>query len=279
MADPIGSSPPVRGTRRARAARSRERRFIPACAGNTRIPSASVPIPSVHPRLCGEHDVDLLALGANHGSSPPVRGTLDIPQRLQEQSRFIPACAGNTSIANRYSAVESVHPRLCGEHSGSPHMSATICGSSPPVRGTPRSAANTHGKTRFIPACAGNTSVRSRRPPQRPVHPRLCGEHERTPSRSVAPFGSSPPVRGTPLAVRPAVQGARFIPACAGNTQGAAAVLEEHAVHPRLCGEHVQYADESEGGPGSSPPVRGTRRASGADRCAGRFIPACAGNT
>ena len=53
---------------------------------------------------------------------------------------------------------------------------------------------------------------------------------------------------------------ARFIPACAGNTERTSFSEALTTVHPRLCGEHNFWSemDASEGG--SSPPVRGTLR-------------------
>ena len=174
--------------------------------------------------------------------------------------RFIPACAGNTA----------------GSYLGG----ALNDGSSPRVRGTPRSPFARRCRQRFIPACAGNTNPA--RSPARgsPVHPRVCGEHRRTNARQTAVAGSSPRVRGTHIqngerrrvpAVHPRVcgehlhssrsklVGSRFIPACAGNTAGRTIAPASTTVHPRVCGEH-----ERRGG------RLGTRH---------RFIPACAGNT
>ena len=71
-----GSSPRVRGTLQNRVEPDRPGRFIPACAGNTRLATASTSCRSVHPRVCGEHD----------------RGR----RVLRAGCRFIPACAGNT---------------------------------------------------------------------------------------------------------------------------------------------------------------------------------------
>ena len=64
-----GSSPRVRGTGVCHLRRVGRRRFIPACAGNSR--SRGSPDRSVHPRVCGE------------------------PSRILASDRFIPACAGN----------------------------------------------------------------------------------------------------------------------------------------------------------------------------------------
>ena len=71
-----GSSPRVRGTLFRGLILRFLSRFIPACAGNTLTHLNVSKIPSVHPRVCGEH------------KGP---GTV-----LPHDVRFIPACAGNT---------------------------------------------------------------------------------------------------------------------------------------------------------------------------------------
>ena len=50
-----GSSPPVRGTHFDNWRQAAHDRFIPACAGNTRLPPHGQDRNPVHPRLCGEH--------------------------------------------------------------------------------------------------------------------------------------------------------------------------------------------------------------------------------
>jgi len=132
---------------------------------------------------------------------------------------------------------------------------------------------------RFIPACAGNTQRQPARPMIHPVHPRVCGEHLDIHPALAFADGSSPRVRGTPCFVHAGAGWARFIPACAGNTADTAPVIADHAVHPRVCGEHAAAAGGTAGVAGSSPRVRGTRIRRGARQCSIRFIPACAGNT
>ena len=72
-------------------------------------------------------------------------------------------------------------------------------------------------------------------------------------------FGSSPRVRGTR---RPGAQAPPAAP-----------------VHPRVCGELCSAAKRCASTTGSSPRVRGTRRRLLPVLRAGRFIPACAGNS
>ena len=117
---------------------------------------------------------------------------------------------------------------------------------------------------------------------------------------SITASGSSPRVRGTPLARPTAVRATRFIPACAGNSGRSIASMRRSTVHPRVCGELIAGRPERVqlcrfipacagnsrvlgrsrlGHSGSSPRVRGTLVAASAGRCGERFIPACAGNS
>ena len=91
-------------------------------------------------------------------------------------------------------------------------------GSSPPARGILSGGLPLGFLRRFIPACAGNTSIASLGMFQRPVHPRLRGEYTITGLRVVASSGSSPPARGIRPFLVDKLHHYRFIPACAGNT-------------------------------------------------------------
>ena len=91
-----GSSPLARGTRGRHGRPGRDRRFIPARAGNTTAPSRTPWRPSVHPRSRGEHALYGGHRSRYHGSSPLARGTLHVPRNSVLFHRFIPARAGNT---------------------------------------------------------------------------------------------------------------------------------------------------------------------------------------
>ena len=208
--------------------------------------------------------------------------------------------SGDVYTIGSQSRACKVHPRVCGEHPIPPAAGRRAAGSSPRVRGTPKTTLRLLRLFRFIPACAGNTS-RARPPrPRPPVHPRVCGEHSVDPGRSGESGGSSPRVRGTPRVGVGGVGDRRFIPACAGNTlrvttrfwpnNGSSPrvrgtpdrrgrLAQPAAVHPRVCGEHGGPRHPSGRGDGSSPRVRGTLVASQAKPTRPRFIPACAGNT
>ena len=71
----FGSSPLTRGTHRLTPDAQKDRRFIPAYAGNSLRVNAFVRMNTVHPRLRGELSgavVEALIVG---GSSPLTRGT------------------------------------------------------------------------------------------------------------------------------------------------------------------------------------------------------------
>ena len=192
-----GSSPRVRGTPAPVFLAAPDRRFIPACAGNS--PSHTPPAM------------------ASTGSSPRVRGTQYRSSAQRTAPRFIPACAGNSTRGHAHGVEAPVHPRVCGELPR--HRAAALNGhgSSPRVRGTQRPARLPPLGGRFIPACAGNSEVVER--------------------HVVAGAGSSPRVRGTRHDGCRAAEGRRFIPACAGNSAGLDAPSGPDTVHPRVCGE------------------------------------------
>ena len=150
-----GSSPPVRGTLAFEALVTHVHRFIPACAGNTRVSGSRCRCSTVHPRLCGEHQIGNVVVVGDYGSSPPVRGTPWLPEHRTTHHRFIPACAGNTAMMPSEKGITAVHPRLCGEHLSKhpkPHGKA---GSSPPVRGTLGRWGKVIDYCRFIPPVRG----------------------------------------------------------------------------------------------------------------------------
>ena len=154
-------------------------RFIPACAGNTRPSIGLAARTTVHPRVCGEHQAYSGAGDTAIGSSPRVRGTRCGFALAASWSWFIPACAGNTLPADPRVSDTSVHPRVCGEHAvdcwraGLVAVHPRVCGehptggltdrrihgSSPRVRGTRVTYPFGIAPSRFIPACAGNTTL------------------------------------------------------------------------------------------------------------------------
>ena len=208
----------MRGTREGNGRGADRHRFIPAHAGNTPASTGCGHGSSVHPRACEEHPKSNGSIMSFSGSSPRMRGTPGGRKRNIFPVRFIPAHAGNTAPTWPNSAINSVHPRACGEHERSPASSTPLAGSSPRMRGTLGKKRQHLGKRRFIPAHAGNTFQTIARAITRPVHPRACGEHSPSSSTRMQVLGSSPRMRGTLAPIPETRRSGRFIPAHAGNT-------------------------------------------------------------
>ncbi len=217
-----------------------------------------VPSP-VQPRGCGEHLSPRVSACSLNGSAPRVRGTHSKGGRRDEQRRFSPAGAGNTSPAARPRARPPVQPRGCGEHSVRNHQRLEEDGSAPRVRGTRPHYRSAHEYRRFSPAGAGNTCAGAFGPVPEPVQPRGCGEHWSRNVVTTRAGGSAPRVRGTLWRVWWWTPWGRFSPAGAGNTRAACGNAQGQAVQPRGCGEHLSSASGVPATSGSAPRVRGTR--------------------
>ena len=217
------------------------------------------------------------------GSSPRLRGTALSSGPCVLAGRFIPAPAGNGNHENKVPQEYSVHPRACGERSYALSRDKTNNGSSPRLRGTASARPRLRPRRRFIPAPAGNG--RGRRLVLRlsgrfipapagngmdigfvaaiglvAVHPRACGERERSQPCARRPIGSSPRLRGTAGQSPPRLAATRFIPAPAGNGLAFCLGSCSTAVHPRACGERDKMLDRISNDAGSSPRLRGTER-------------------
>ena len=212
-----GSSPRARGTVAACAPKRAPARFIPACAGNRATSSAVTLRGSVHPRVRGEQKEHALIAARHIGSSPRARGTVATATRAPTSSRFIPACAGNSSQPARGTAWLPVHPRVRGEQVIGVTSSNVSGGSSPRARGTVLKQLWVHPAHRFIPACAGNRIQLKKLTAPLPVHPRVRGEQSTSYPFDGDETGSSPRARGTEVNALAWNRVARFIPACAGN--------------------------------------------------------------
>jgi len=114
-----GSSPPVRGTVGNGRRMIKRFRFIPARAGNRGSGLSWLSPVSVHPRPCGEQIGAFVGKIRTGGSSPPVRGTGLAVLVQMLRNRFIPARAGNRVSSPGAPALTTVHPRPCGEQTGS----------------------------------------------------------------------------------------------------------------------------------------------------------------
>ena len=233
----------------------------------------------VHPRIRGEHfGISPLYAGLP-GSSPHMRGTPSSPGGNSQHERFIPAYAGNTGPGVCFVVMLTVHPRIRGEHHAYYGRRRSIRGSSPHTRGTLERRRRAGSPGRFIPAYAGNTHILGLPAPEKTVHPRIRGEHQKMGSAKRAGYGSSPHTRGTPSHWRLRAALMRFIPAYAGNTCPRPAHHVPPPVHPRIRGEHTHSLRRRIVAGGSSPHTRGTPRSQRTPKHPSRFIPAYAGNT
>ncbi len=172
----LGSSPRLRGTLNPTAYRWETHRFIPAPAGNAPPSPRQHCGPAVHPRACGERAVDFESTAYPGGSSPRLRGTLDVARPIVPIVRFIPAPAGNAMMRCRRSINGTVHPRACGERLRTCGAAFAAVGSSPRLRGTRFLDGRRVRVSRFIPAPAGNAAALRTGHRRLAVHPRACGE-------------------------------------------------------------------------------------------------------
>ena len=91
-----GSSPRMRGALSVVCKLQTTHRIIPAYAGSTRSPLFSRGISQDHPRVCGEHFGQSMVPYHAAGSSPRMRGALELLKDHPEQAGIIPAYAGST---------------------------------------------------------------------------------------------------------------------------------------------------------------------------------------
>ncbi len=165
--------------------------------------------------------------------------------------------------------------------------------------GTPSDIHHRIQCARFIPADAGNTSVRREISPSLPVYPCWRGELSVQALQTWLPGGLSPLTRGTRSPSFHLCLNSRFIPAGAGNSRGIMFTVMRPPVYPRWRGElivHINNRGEFNGlsplargthyGPaknalvgGLSPLARGTLGGLPCSQLQQRFIPAGAGNS
>ena len=130
-------------------------RIIPSCTGQTVFECAIAP--------------------SDYGSSPLVRGKPGFVDFRHDSLRIIPACAGQTGLCLSRSHRRSDHPRLCGANTRACPARFPRSGSSPLVRGKPRTRCWSLTISRIIPACAGQTDDVQPVAAEAADHPRLCG--------------------------------------------------------------------------------------------------------
>ena len=152
-------------------------------------------------------------------------------------------------------------------------------GSSPLTRGKHAEAIRTYETPRLIPAHAGKTRALRVTVMVSPAHPRSRGENRRDGRCQAVGQGSSPLTRGKPGGSGRPMRTAGLIPAHAGKTAFAAALVQAARAHPRSRGENEQGAPDHVWPVGSSPLTRGKPTRPAARTRGPWLIPAHAGKT
>ena len=212
-----------------------------------------------HPRSRGENRAHRRGRRSWGGSSPLTRGKQTAADQPPANSRLIPAHAGKTTDLDDLTSVYRAHPRSRGENSEIESMRAQNTGSSPLTRGKLARALHLEANRGLIPAHAGKTRLRLRRPIGSQAHPRSRGENVGGDPQELPDLGSSPLTRGKPFRGCRCSRARGLIPAHAGKT-------------------HAGGAGD-EGGRGSSPLTRGKHADDGAPADSHGLIPAHAGKT
>ena len=211
-----GLSPRVRGNREVMEALSIFPGSIPACAGEPPVPWICPDVQRVYPRVCGGTPLlRRLCLGGR-GLSPRVRGNHSSGRVGVVIPGSIPACAGEPLQTPGFYKLARVYPRVCGGtvrvcDRVAPHMVyPRVCGGtlrrersrlrgrglSPRVRGNHRDSSSRSGKSRSIPACAGEPPIRNWKRSIAKVYPRVCGGTVFKLASARRFLGLSPRVRG-----------------------------------------------------------------------------------
>ncbi len=254
-----GLSPRLRGSRGRGPREEGAGRSIPASAGLTWLPGLGDGPKSVHPRVCGAHEVYDPGMDIYAGPSPRLRGSQLAGGRQAISCRSIPASAGLTWKRPSRSRARTVHPRVCGAHLGFFARVRTAAGPSPRLRGSRLRGLGPPPGRRSISASAGLTPAGASLSPQSPVHPRVCGAHWSRATSVVSVAGPSPRLRGSPRAASRSAHRTRSIPASAGLTTPRSSRRTPSAVHPRVCGAHT-WSTRGNATPPVHPRVCGAHR-------------------
>ena len=260
MRTDYGSSPRMRGKRGLLFRVRHIGRIIPAHAGQTPCSAPSRTAGSDHPRACGANAYLVEHAGLAHGSSPRMRGKLEIISIQGICPRIIPAHAGQTWHVGVFGLVFADHPRACGANANFTIASSERRGSSPRMRGKLLETNCRFRQPRIIPAHAGQTIEQVNKDLQDTDHPRACGANNLTWDTYGAKNGSSPRMRGKPVMSLIRVQDGRIIPAHAGQTGVAYHPKRRTTDHPRACGANMGQWIWGQISGGSSPRMRGKQR-------------------
>jgi len=258
-----GSSPHTRGAQPSHHSHHYSLRIIPAYAGSTGGLAPGFRRAGDHPRIRGEHAINLATTAADQGSSPHTRGALCAFFFHCCACRIIPAYAGSTRAGTLTGVASEDHPRIRGEHWRRVWRWSPRRGSSPHTRGAHRLPRQNRPPPsvvmRIIPAYAGSTASSRPASSRSRDHPRIRGEHGQGSGHSAYFHGSSPHTRGAQPLLGVHERLVRIIPAYAGSTPARPGPASAGPDHPRIRGEHLVDPLPSGHDGGSSPHTRGAQ--------------------
>ena len=200
----LGLSPRGRGKPFGGAAAQRERRSIPAWAGETARTPNAMRRRRVYPRVGGGNDTPDAAATPLTGLSPRGRGKLSARISGVIASGSIPAWAGETWTCRGCRTCGRVYPRVGGGNYNFPAGTTPEQGLSPRGRGKHARYARYASSTRSIPAWAGETARSHIPAADGRVYPRVGGGNQSTLTPAYAARGLSPRGRGKRLYALPA---------------------------------------------------------------------------
>ena len=187
--------------------------------------------------MCGEKAVSGNWAERFTGSPPRARGEVSNSPFRSEVARITPACAGRSFQQYHRGALESDHPRVCGEKMDVSEFQGAIHGSPPRVRGEAHILDDLAGQGGITPACAGRSGQPAISIRYTGDHPRVCGEKLVAGQYSGYLRGSPPRVRGEGGGKSKMPTGQRITPACAGRSPRKRRSPHGSTDHPRVCGE------------------------------------------
>ena len=207
----------MRGSRRGQFSAAPYVGIIPAHAGLTVFLEVHTWIARDHPRACGAHFGGYIKSFTVLGSSPRMRGSLQVLRLYQvlvgiipahagltygrqydgQAAGIIPAHAGLTPTISRRATRTRDHPRACGAHKSASFLDTGVPGSSPRMRGSPDLLEKFQVALGIIPAHAGLTGDSIHVTKTLRDHPRACGAHRNSFMSTARLPGSSPRMRGS----------------------------------------------------------------------------------
>ena len=273
-----GRSPRGRGSRRRPSTARFSIGSIPAWAGEPSGPRRRCPTRQVDPRVGGGAGVASALFRFRAGRSPRGRGSPP-DDRLDE--RFfgsIPAWAGEPARSTAAASRSGVDPRVGGGATPLRAGDAPLAGRSPRGRGSPVALRDEPGRTRSIPAWAGEPTLTLQKSKACGVDPRVGGGAQGAGYISNGYKGRSPRGRGSLAKAKGAHDTVGSIPAWAGEPRACGRLPSRGWVDPRVGGGAYGIGLGLPGRPGRSPRGRGSRALFAIAARNGGSIPAWAGD-